>query len=129
MAAARVVFGSGELAHVLKFKSSVCLNYGIVPLFLGIVLLAPGNARATDKFNLRLNNQTIVMWRTADLEAAKKAAAAALKRIAWGSSATKMINGRGTISADTLRGAALHALYAYRSQTALIFEEAYEENH
>ena len=99
-----------------------------MPLFLGIVLLAPGNARATDKFNLRLNNQTIVMWCTADLEAAKNAADA-LKRIAWGSSATKILNGRSTISADTSRSAALHALYAYRSQTVLIFEDAYQENH
>lgn len=105
------------------------MNYGIMPLLLGIVLLATDTAGAADKLTIHLNNQTIVMWRTADLEAAKKAAAAAHKPIAWVASATKMLDGRGTISADTSRGATLHALYAYRDQTVLIFEDAYEENH
>jgi hypothetical protein len=105
------------------------MNNKLVQLLLGIILLAAGPAGAADKLTLRINNQSIFLWRTADLEEAKKAAAAAHKPIAWIASATKLLDGRGTISAESARGATLHALYAYRDQTVLVFEDAYEENH
>ena len=86
-------------------------------------------ARAADKVVLRLGNATISAYRTADLESAKKDAAAAHKPIAWIASATKILGETGTISREDARGATFHSFFALRTRTILIFEDAYEENH
>jgi len=84
---------------------------------------------AADKLTIRINNQTISAYRTADLEEAKKEAGAAHKAIAWIASSPKLLDGRGTISAQTSRGATLHAFFALHDRTVLVFMDAYEENH
>ena len=85
--------------------------------------------RAADRVVLHIGNATISAYRTADLESAKKDAAAAHKPIAWIASATKVLGETGTISRDDGRGATFHAFYALRTRTILVFEDAFEENH
>jgi hypothetical protein len=87
------------------------------------------SANAADKLTIRIGNQTISAWRTADLESAKAEAAAAHKPIAWIAASPKAFDGKGNISEDNPRGATLHAFYALRSRTILVFEDAYTENH
>ena len=96
-----------------------------------IVLLAFAccNISAADKVTVTINKQTISAYRTADLEAAKKEAAAAKKPIAWIASSPKLLDGTGTISGTSSRSATLHAFYALRSSCVLVFMDAYEENH
>jgi len=86
-------------------------------------------AHAADKVSVTINKQTISAYRTADLEAAKKEAAAAKKPIAWIASSPKLLDGKGTISGINSRSATLHAFYALRGSCILIFMDAYEENH
>ena len=97
--------------------------------FVVVFAVACGSAHAADKLTMRINNQPIVMYRTADLADAKKEAAAAHKPIAWIASSTKLLDGKGTISQTTARGATLHALYALRDRAVLVFMDAFEENH
>jgi hypothetical protein len=84
---------------------------------------------AADKITIVINHQTISLYRTADLEEAKKAASSAHKPIAWIASALQVLDGRGTIALKTSRGATLHAIYALRDRAILVFEDAYLENH
>jgi hypothetical protein len=84
---------------------------------------------AADKVTVTINKQTISAYRTADLEAAKKEAAADKKPIAWIASSPKLLDGTGTISGNGSKGATLHALYALRSSCVLVFMDAFEENH
>ena len=87
------------------------------------------NTNAADKLTITINKQTISAYRTADLEAAKKEAAAAKKPIAWIATSPKLLDGNGTITLETSRGATLHAFYALRDKAILVFMDAYEENH
>lgn len=84
---------------------------------------------AADKVTVTINKQTISAYRTVDLEAAKKEAAAARKPIAWIASAPKLLDGTGTISGNGSKSATLHAFYALRGSCVLIFMDAIEENH
>jgi hypothetical protein len=86
-------------------------------------------AEAEDKITVTINGQTISAYRTSDLESAKKEAAATHKPIAWIASAPQLLDGKGTISLETSRGATLHAFFALRSRAVLVFEDAYAENH
>jgi hypothetical protein len=98
-------------------------------VFMMLLGLASLNANAADKIIITINHQTISMYRTADFETAKNEAIAAHKPIAWIASATQVLDGRGTISLESSRGATLHAIYALREISILIFEDAYTENH
>jgi hypothetical protein len=102
-----------------------------LPRFIGVLLLAFVSlaAGAADRLVIQIGNQTISAWRTVDLDSAKKEAAAAHKPIAWIASAPKVLNGRGTISEKSPRGATLHDFYALRDRAILVFEDAYVENH
>ncbi len=84
---------------------------------------------AAEKFNVIVNGEPIAVYRTADLETASKEASAAHKAVAWIASSPKVLDGKGTISQTTPRGATLHALFALRHRTVLVFMDAYEENH
>jgi hypothetical protein len=101
-------------------------HFGVWMMLLGFASL---NANAADKIILTINHQTISIFRTVDLENAKKEAIAAHKPIAWIASAPQLLDGRGTIALENSRGATLHALYALRDKAVLIFEDAYAENH
>lgn len=100
-------------------------------LFSGVVFLALGSrsVSAADKLSIRINGQAVSAYRTADLESAKKDAAAAHKPIAWIATAPQLLDGRGTISLDNSRGATLHAFYALRDKAVLVYMDAYAENH
>jgi hypothetical protein len=87
------------------------------------------SAPAADKIVLHIGNATISAYRTADLERAKAEAKAAHKPIAWIASASKVLGESGTILRTDGRGATLHAFYALRSRTVLVFEDAFAENH
>jgi hypothetical protein len=86
-------------------------------------------AHAADKLTITINKQTITAYRTVDLDAAKKTAAAAKKPIAWIATSPKLLDGNGAITLETSRGATLHAFYALRDKAILVFMDAYEENH
>lgn len=90
---------------------------------------ALANAHAGDKLTVRIGDYTISAWRTADLESAKKEAATEHKPIAWVASSPEYLGGNGRISSNGSRGATLHALYALRDQTVLVFEDGFAENH
>ena len=96
-----------------------------------IVLLALVSFRshAADKLTVTINKQIISAYRTADLESAKKEAAAAHKPIAWIATSPTVLDGRGTITLTNPRGATLHAFYALRDKAILVYEDAYAENH
>jgi len=98
-------------------------------VWITILAFAFFNASAADKITIIINGKTISAWRTADLESAKKEAAAAHKPIAWIASATKVLSESGTIEREDGRGATFHAFFALRSQTVIVFEDAFEENH
>lgn len=87
------------------------------------------NAQSADKLTIQIRGQTISAWRTADLESAKKEAAAQHKPIAWIASAPELLDGTGIISGVSSRAATLHEFYAFRDRTVLVFEDAYKENH
>jgi hypothetical protein len=93
-----------------------------------VLAVAPG-LHAADKVTVTIGKQTISAYRTADLEDAKKEAAAAHKPIAWVASSPTVLDGRGTISQTSGRGATLHAFLALHERTILVFEDAYAENH
>jgi hypothetical protein len=97
--------------------------------FAALVLLTLLPARAADKLTVTINKQTITAYRTADLEAAKKEAVTAKKPMAWIATSPKLLDGKGTITLETSRGATLHAFYALRDKAVLVFMDAYEENH
>ena len=82
------------------------------PCWLGwfavLSLLAP-TLQCAEKLSVRVNNQSISFYPTSDLESAKKEAASAHKPIAWIASATKLLDGRGSITQTNSRGATLHA--------------------
>jgi hypothetical protein len=101
----------------------MCLSFG---LSLSLLFLP---AQGADKIILHLGNATIYAYRTADLESAKKEAAAAHKPIAWIASATKILGETGTIARPDGRGATFHAFFALRNRAVLVFEDAYEDNH
>lgn len=86
-------------------------------------------ANAGEKLAVSINNQSCAYWRTADLESAKKEAAAAHKPIAWIASASQFLDGQGIISGMSSRSATLHEFFALRDRTVLVFEDAYSENH
>ena len=92
-------------------------------------LLVSINSNAADKMTIMINRQTISAYRTIDLESAKKEAKTTHKPIAWIATSPKMLDGRGTIALANSRGATLHAFYALRDKTVLVYEDAYEENH
>jgi hypothetical protein len=99
---------------------------------LGLIVLAgfaSTVAQAADKVSVTINGKTISAYRSVDLESAKKDAAAAKKPIAWIASVPSLLDGRGTISLPSSRGATLHAFYALRDRAILIFVDAVEENH
>jgi hypothetical protein len=87
------------------------------------------SAQAGDKLTVRIGDSTISMWQTADLESARKEAAAEQKPIAWVAASPEYLDGKGRISSNGSRGATLHALYALRDQTVLVFEDGFAENH
>jgi len=91
--------------------------------------IAALHSYAADKVTVTINHQTISAWRTADLEGAKKEAAAAHKPIAWIASSPEYLDGTGKISMNGSRGATLHAFYALRDRTVLVFEDGFAENH
>jgi hypothetical protein len=101
------------------------VRQGLIVIFL----LACINVNAADKMTITINKQTISAYRTVDLESAKKEAKAAHKPIAWIATSPKVLDGRGTIALTNSRGATLHAFYALRDKTVLVYEDAYEENH
>lgn len=86
-------------------------------------------AVAGQKLVVTINNQSCAFWRTADLDSAKKEAAAAHKPIAWIASASQFLDGQGIISGMSSRSATLHEFFALRDRTILVFEDAYAENH
>jgi hypothetical protein len=92
-------------------------------------LLISINVNAADKMTIMINRETISAYRTVDLESAKKEAKATHKPIAWIATSPKVLDGRGTIALANSRGATLHAFYALRDKTILVYEDAYEENH
>ena len=98
-------------------------------IFAAFLIFAVVNANAADKLAIRIGNQTISYWRTADLDAAKKEAAAEHKPIAWIASDPKYLNSSLKISSTGSGGATLHAFYALRSRTVLIFEDGFAGNH
>ena len=95
----------------------------------GAFMLVSISVSAADKLTVTINKQTISAYRTVDLEAAKKEAAAAKKPIAWIASSPKLLDGTGTISGNGSKGATLHALYALRLSCVIVFMDAMEENH
>jgi hypothetical protein len=97
-----------------------------LPAFL---LFATLRVLGAEKISIRINNQLISAYRTADLESAKQDAKAAHKPIAWIASAPKLLDGQGNISQTSSRGATLHAFFALRDRAVLVFMDAYEENH
>src|SRR5688572_9330697 len=105
------------------------MNLPFTQLVLAALLAFALNASAADKLTVTINKQTISAYRTVDLEAAKKEAAAAKKPIAWIASSPKLLDGQGSISQNSSRGATLHAFYALRDKCVLVFMDAYEENH
>jgi hypothetical protein len=104
-----------------KFSYYLALVFGVAFAGLG--------ASAADKVTITINQRTISAYRTVDLESAKKDAAAAHKPIAWIAASSKVLDGAGSISSRSSRGATLHAFYALRDKAILVFEDAYEENH
>jgi|ERR1017187_5890580 hypothetical protein len=98
-------------------------------VLFGALMLVSLNIHAADKLTVRINNQTVSMYHPADLSDAKKEAAAAHKPIAWIASSPTLLDGKGAISLKNSRGATLHALFALRDKTVLVFMDAYEENH
>jgi hypothetical protein len=110
----------------LSESAMVCRIWRLVWIFL---LAECIEAQAAEKIAVRVSNQTISAYRTADLEEAKKEAAAAHKPIAWIASSPQLLDGRGTISLPNSRGATLHAFLALHDRAVLIFMDAYEENH
>ena len=95
------------------------LLFGLIPLSAG----------AGSKWSISIRNHSVSFWRTADLEEAKKEAAAAHKPIAWIASAERNLDNSNAIAGSNGRDATLHALFALRDRTVLIFEDAYAENH
>ena len=87
------------------------------------------HAGAADKLILHIGTQTISAWRTADLESAKKEAAAEHKAIGWIASSLRSVQEPGTIAQSGTRGATLHAFYALRDRVVLVFEDGFAENH
>jgi hypothetical protein len=98
-------------------------------IWMSLLIFAVFDTNAADKVTVRINNQTISAWRAADFESAKKEAAAQHKPIAWVGSELRLLDGEGKISTNGGRGATLHALYALRDQTILVFEDGPTENH
>src|SRR5260221_13620025 len=96
---------------------------------IAVLALTQLNAEAAEKVSVRINNQLISAYRTSDLESAKQEAINSHKPIGWIASASKLLDGRGSISQTNSRGATLHALYALRTRAVLVFMDAYEENH
>lgn len=110
-------------------KTEILINpFHRMVLFM-FLAFASQYANAADKVTVTINKQIISAYRTVDLEAAKKEAAAAKKPIAWIASSPKLLDGTGTISGNGGKGATLHAFYALRSSCVLVFMDAYEENH
>lgn len=98
-------------------------------MLLAFAVFCALSAVAGQKLAITINNQSCAFWRTADLESAKKEAAAAHKPIAWIASASQFLDGQGIISGMSSRSATLHAFFALRTRTVLVFEDAYAENH
>ena len=99
-------------------------------LILGLALMTgQGFLKAAEKLSVTVNGQRVLLYRTSDLESAKKEAAAAHKPIAWIASAFKLLDGHGTITLPNSRGATLHELFALRDRAVIVFMDAYEENH
>jgi len=96
---------------------------------IALLALVSSRSHAADKLTVTINEQTISAYRTADLESAKKEAAAVHKPIAWIATAPQLLDGRGTIALTNSRGATLHAFYALRDKAVLVYEDAYAENH
>ena len=81
------------------------------------------------KLTVVINGQTVTAWRTGQMKDAEKQAAAEHKAIAWVVSDHRYLDGIGGISGRGSREATLHALYALRDRTVLVFEDAIVENH
>lgn len=96
---------------------------------MAILALTFLNANAADKVTITINGKTISAWRTIDLENAKKESAVEHKPIAWIASSPRDLDGTWKISSNGSRGATLHALYALRDRTVLVFEDGFAENH
>jgi len=96
---------------------------------IGLIVCASIPSNAADKLTITINKQAISAYRAADLEAAKKEAVATKKPIAWIATSPKLLDGNGSISLETSRGATLHAFYALRNKAVLVYMDAYEENH
>ncbi len=94
-----------------------------------LLALVSFRSHADDKLTVTINKQTISAYRTVDLESAKKEAAVAHKPIAWIATSPMVLDGRGTITLATGRGATLHAFYALRDKAVLVYEDAFAENH
>jgi hypothetical protein len=100
-----------------------CLLLWIAVWLFGALVTAQA-----DKVTVQINGQTIAAWRTADLESAKQEAAKEHKPIAWIASSPDYLKG-GRITSNGSQGATLHAFYALRGQTVLVFEDGFAENH
>jgi hypothetical protein len=96
---------------------------------MSLLIFAVCDTNAAEKLTVWINSQPISAWRAADFESAEKEAAAQHKPIAWVGSELSLLEGPGKISTNGGRGATLHALYALRGQTILVFEDAPTENH
>ena len=94
-----------------------------------LLVWAPLGLNAADKITVRVNGEAISAFRTADLEAARQEAATAHKPVAWIASAPQLLDGKGSISQITSRGATLHAFFALRNRAVIVFMDAYQENH
>ena len=104
-------------------------EWRLLPLWVAVWLFGTMvSAQAGDKWMVQINGQTISAWRTADLDSAKQQAAKEHKPIAWIASSPDLLND-GRISSNGSRGATLHAFYALRSDTVLVFEDGFAENH
>jgi thiol-disulfide isomerase/thioredoxin len=88
----------------------------------------PYDPYAPGKLTLVINGQTINAWRTGQLESARKEARTEHKPIAWIAADAQYLDGMGEISESGSRGASLHALYALRDRTVLVFEDGATEN-
>jgi hypothetical protein len=121
------------LEETIKIASAILLLAGrLLVVRRGMIvtfLLACINVAAADKMMITINKQTISAYRTVDLESAKQEAKATHKPIAWIATSPNVLDGHGTIALANSRGATLHAFYALRDKTVLVYEDAYEENH
>ena len=86
---------------------------------------APYDPNAADKIADWINGQTVTVWRTGQFKDAEKQAFAEHKPIGWIISDHHYLDNIGTISDHGSGGATVHALYALRDRTVLVFQDPF----